>query len=267
AFPSHIGPRRRPSSYSDSTLAWPAAHVPPPVSGDASLPSILMGRPSRCLTTRPQAALHAPQVVAYRFGTPGTISMEAAGSGTACWTGARHPAPSPRAPSEQPINDSTSRRGASNPVERVPVGRPICTKGSPSASRGAASSHVGLRFMLASPSVVAARAVLARERRRPIADVRGDACERAGRDVRLGAVAAEAPAHRQRRRLLDAVHLFDRAVAALAGDARDDVLAVIEVDEVRQVVDLRPDDRAALLDRLLQALDLRRLLLDQRVAV
>jgi hypothetical protein len=40
----------------------------------------------------------------------------------------------------------------------------------------------------------------------------GDARERAGGDVRLGAVAAETPSHRERRRLLDAVHLIDRAV-------------------------------------------------------
>src|SRR5262249_23695576 len=69
------------------------------------------------------------------------------------------------------------------------------------------------------------------------------------------------------RRLLDPIHVLDGAVAALASDARDDVLAVVEVDEVGQVVDLGPDDGPSLLHGLLHALDLGGLFLHQRVAV
>ena len=119
----------------------------------------------------------------------------------------------PIAPSENPISDSTSRRVASKPVERAPVGKPIWTRGASSPRRRAASLLVACGSAVHAGrlrSVVAAGAVLARERRRPVADVGGDARERAGGDVRLGAVAAEAPAHGQRRRLLDAVHLLDR---------------------------------------------------------
>src|SRR4029079_7862188 len=116
-------------------------------------------------------------------------------------------------------------------------------------------------------SVVAACAVLAGERRGPVADVRGDARERAGGDMGLGPMTAQAPAHGEGRRLLDAIHALDGAVATLTGDARDDVLAVIEVDEVGKVVDLGPHDRALLLKRFLEPLDLGRLFLDQRVAV
>src|SRR5204863_3536890 len=228
-------PRRRPSAYSDSTLAWPVAQVPPPVNGGASLPSILIGRPSRCFTTRLHPALQPPQVVAYRFGTPGTISVDAVGSGTACCTGARQP-PSPSAPSEKPISDSMSRRVASKPVDGEPVRKPICMSGS-----SWVSSHAGLRFIAGSRLVVTAGAVLTRERGGALAHVRGDARERAGGDVSLGAVAAKAPAHGEGRRLLDAVHLLDGAVTALASDPGDHVLAVVEVDEVRKVVDLGPD--------------------------
>ena len=52
-----------------------------------------------------------------------------------------------------------------------------------------------------------------------------------------GAMAVDAPAHRERRLLADALHRFDGAVTLAAGDVADHMLAVIEVDEVGQRVD------------------------------
>jgi hypothetical protein len=62
------------------------------------------------------------------------------------------------------------------------------------------------------------------------------------------AMAFEAPAHRQRKNLLYSIHGLNRPVAALTRDPRENMLAMIEVDEVRQVVHLHPRDRASLLD-------------------
>src|ERR1043166_6934108 len=87
------------------------------------------------------------------------------------------------------------------------------------------------------------------------------------RVVRVRAMAPQAPAHGQWRLLLDALHPFDAAVTRLALDARDHVLTVVEVDEVRQVVDLRPRDRPREGDQLLQLLEIGRLFLEHAVTV
>src|SRR5215471_259160 len=63
-WPCQTGPRRRASSYRESTVAWPVAQVPPPNSLDSALPSILIGRPSRCLTSRLHDEAQPLQVVA-----------------------------------------------------------------------------------------------------------------------------------------------------------------------------------------------------------
>ncbi len=143
--PCQVGPRRRVPSYSDSSDAWPVAQVPPPNSGESGLPSILIGRPSRCLTNSAQAEEQPPQVVANCRATPGTISGVATGSGMAFCTGARQPAVRPTAPSENPIAARKSRRdgsaasrssGSPPPPSRGP--RPICTRAA-SATRRAFS--------------------------------------------------------------------------------------------------------------------------------
>src|SRR6185436_16126813 len=65
-----------------------------------------------------------------------------------------------------------------------------------------------------------------------------------GADVRLGtAVAFQAPAHGQRRGLLDGGLLIDAPVAGDAADALVHVDRVIEVDELGQLVDPVPLDR------------------------
>src|SRR5438105_11776637 len=55
-------------------------------------------------------------------------------------------------------------------------------------------------------------------------------------------VAVQAPAHGERRPLLHLRHLVDAAVAGDATHALLHVDRVVEVDEVRQLVDLVPDD-------------------------
>jgi hypothetical protein len=77
----------------------------------------------------------------------------------------------------------------------------------------------------------------------------------------------EAPPHRQRRLLFNARHPLDVAMTRLALDVRGDVLAVVEIDEVRQVVHLDPRDRALLIDQFFQQLEVGRLLLEKAMAV
>ena len=60
--------------------------------------------------------------------------------------------------------------------------------------------------------------------------------------VRL-AVAVEAPAHRQRRYLVNARHVLDMAVTSRAAYASMHVNCVVEVNEIRQVVNTIPGDR------------------------
>ena len=56
-------------------------------------------------------------------------------------------------------------------------------------------------------------------------------------------------------------------MAALAGHSRLHMLAVVEVNKVRQVVDLHPLNRTLLLHRFFQLFNLDGLLLQQRVAI
>src|SRR5262245_6971327 len=69
-------------------------------------------------------------------------------------------------------------------------------------------------------------------------------------------VTPKAPPHPQRHSLLDTIHLLDCAVTALTRDAGAHVAAVIEVDEIREVVHLDPLDRPLLQERFAQLLDL-----------
>ena len=65
-------------------------------------------------------------------------------------------------------------------------------------------------------------------------------------DILFGvAVTVEAPLHLQRVLLPGERHLVHSAMATLAADALVDVNAVIEIDEIRQIVDARPPDRFA----------------------
>ena len=81
------------------------------------------------------------------------------------------------------------------------------------------------------------------------------------------AVALQAPAHGEWRKLLDPVHGLHRPVALLASDTGKHVLAVIEINKIRKVVDLHPADRALPLDRFLQFFDLDGLLFQNAMAV
>jgi len=69
----------------------------------------------------------------------------------------------------------------------------------------------------------------------------------AGRKVNPGCpVAVDTPAHAEIGELPDLVHLLDRAMTGLALNfSHLDVLGVIEIDEIRQIVDLNPFDRFA----------------------
>src|SRR5258705_10572844 len=69
-------------------------------------------------------------------------------------------------------------------------------------------------------------------------------------------VTVETTAHGQRRVLTDASHRFDRTVTRGAAHAARDVLAVIEVDEVRKVVNLDPCNRLSPLNGLFELFDL-----------
>src|SRR5205807_6331969 len=81
------------------------------------------------------------------------------------------------------------------------------------------------------------------------------------------AVAVDAPAHGQGRLLAHPLHPFDGPVAILADDPGEHVLAVVEVNEVGQIVDLGPADRPPLRHRLLELLDLDRFDVQPGVAV
>ncbi len=56
---------------------------------------------------------------------------------------------------------------------------------------------------------------------------------------------AEAPLHLERRLLIHQGHLVDWTVTGIAADPLGDMNAVIEVDEVRKLVDARPLQRFA----------------------
>jgi hypothetical protein len=89
-----------------------------------------------------------------------------------------------------------------------------------------------------------------------------------GAEVLLrGAVTVEAPPHVERLGLLHRGHLIDAAVAGDAADALVHVDGVVEVDEVGDIVDLRPDDRRALDEAPAERFEERALVPDLRVAV
>ena len=81
------------------------------------------------------------------------------------------------------------------------------------------------------------------------------------------AMALQAPSHSERRELADLFHAFYRSMAPLAGNAREDMLAVVEIDKVRQVMDLDPANRYLPLYGLLQLFNLHCLLFYDVVAV
>src|SRR6516162_2464862 len=64
------------------------------------------------------------------------------------------------------------------------------------------------------------------------------------------AMAVHAPAHAQILHLPDALHGFDRPMTLLAGDSRIHMWAMVEVDKVREIVDLDPLNRLWLLGRV-----------------
>src|SRR6267378_1869801 len=61
-------------------------------------------------------------------------------------------------------------------------------------------------------------------------------------DFGVLAMTLQAPAHGQRRELFDGCHLFHRPMALLTGHARQHMLTMIEINEIRQVMDLHPGD-------------------------
>src|ERR1700687_4978414 len=80
-------------------------------------------------------------------------------------------------------------------------------------------------------------------------------------------MAIEAPAHVERSKLFHPLHLFHRPMATLTGYAGKNVLAMIEINKIRKIVNLGPLDGAQFLHGLLQFFDLYRLLLHQVVTV
>src|SRR2546423_6528376 len=80
-------------------------------------------------------------------------------------------------------------------------------------------------------------------------------------------VTIETPAHRERHLLSNARHRLHRAVTRRAAHAAGDVLTVVEVDEVRKVVDLGPRNRLLPLNGLFELLDLHGLRAQDRMAV
>lgn len=81
------------------------------------------------------------------------------------------------------------------------------------------------------------------------------------------AMALEAPLHIQRRDLIGERHQIDSAVTRRAADSLVQVNAVIEIDEVGQIVHPRPSDRLACAPALANGLQVRRVRPDLRVAV
>jgi hypothetical protein len=80
-------------------------------------------------------------------------------------------------------------------------------------------------------------------------------------------VAVEAPFHLQRRLLDHQRHAIDAAVARFTADALADVDAVIEVDEVRQIVHADPVERLVVAEAGAHRLEVRAGVPDLRVAV
>src|SRR5215469_375459 len=80
-------------------------------------------------------------------------------------------------------------------------------------------------------------------------------------------MAVEAPLHLQGHGLIELVHLVDAAVARGAADTLVHVHAVVEVDEVGQIVHPDPADRAVVAPARAHRLEVRALRPDLRVAV
>src|SRR3954467_10712379 len=248
--PWRSGPLSRPSSYSESTEACPTAQVAPPETGEDGFPSILIGRPSRVLASRPHPAPQPPQVVAYQVSTPGSGAPSARVSGgTACRSGMGGQLASAAAPRLNPISFRKSLRLAS------PGSQPSPSPSAPSRSLSMSIPPSAL--------VMAFTAIQSADGRVELAAV-----AHRGRDHPLAAVAVEAPAHDQRLFLTYPFHGLHRPVAPLAGHpATAHVLAVAEEDEVRQLVDAGPADGPPLRDGLLELLHLRRGHLEPAVAI
>src|SRR5260370_11799537 len=77
----------------------------------------------------------------------------------------------------------------------------------------------------------------------------------------------QTPAHGQRSNLLYPLHGLHGPVASLASNAGKHMLAMIEIDKIRQIMDFDPYDRALLLHRFFELFNRGRLLLQHEVAV
>ena len=80
-------------------------------------------------------------------------------------------------------------------------------------------------------------------------------------------MAIETPLHLQRRGLVHQRHLVDRAVTGITADAFIDVNAVIEINEIRNLVHARPLDRPAAAETLAHGLEKSGIGPDLRMAV
>src|SRR4051812_39240423 len=126
--PWRSGPLSRRSSYSESTEACPTAQVAPPETGEDGFPSILIGRPSRVLASRPHPAPQPPQVVAYQVSTPGSGAPSASVSGGNAWRpGMGGQLASAAAPRLTPISFTKSLRLAS-PRSQPPPSPPALSR-------------------------------------------------------------------------------------------------------------------------------------------
>src|SRR5471030_1070652 len=126
-------------------------------------------------------------------------------------------------------------------------------------ARGTTRQFLNLIFgdeLLAELELVRGRLVIDAEDRRSRADV-----------ALRAAMAVEAPFHLQRLVLRHERHAIDLAVAGGAADALVHVDAVVEVDEVWQIMDARPLDRLAGPETLAHRLEERAFREDLRMAV
>ena len=80
-------------------------------------------------------------------------------------------------------------------------------------------------------------------------------------------MAFEAPSHGQREDLRYSVHRLNSPMTPLAFEAREHVLAVVEVHEVGKLVHADPGNRTALENRLFELFNLNRLCLQNAVTI
>ena len=121
----------------------------------------------------------------------------------------------------------------------------------------------GIRFLL----VMAARTVLSGSRLRPPGKIHRRSLKISLGHISVFAVARETPPHRQWRKLLNPSHSLNRSMTLLASNARENMLAVIEINKIRKVVYLHPLNRALFLNSLFQFLDLHGLLFQKSVTI